>query len=198
MSAATYLPRTDDEKAAIWAAVARVRAGHAESFGIIYTTYHQPVFNFVYSRTRDVNLAQDLVADVFVKAFRKIDSVSDQGKDLMAWLVTIARNLVADHYKSPKRGEVLLPFLFDADLEPMTGADKPALALLESEALKVAIARLSPPQRQVVEMRFLQEMPLAEVAAALGKNVGAVKALQLRATIALRQSPQVQALAVTG
>ena len=110
-----------------------------------------------------------------------------QGKDFGAWLTTIARNLVADHYKS---GRTRLEHTTE-DLtrhDEGTAAPGPEQEVLDSlthEALFVELGRLPDDQQDCLVMRFLQGMSVAETAAALGRSEGAVKQLQLRAVRAL-------------
>jgi RNA polymerase sigma-70 factor (ECF subfamily) len=76
------------------------------------------VFRFVYFRVGNRQLAEDLTSDTFLRALKRIGSFTWQGRDLGAWLVTIARNLVADHFKSGRyRLEVTTGDVLDADRE---------------------------------------------------------------------------------
>src|SRR5206468_11851041 len=93
-------PDPSDAAAEVWALVERAQAGEAEAFGLIYDRYFDTVFRFVYFRVGNRQLAEDLTADTFLRALKRIGSFTWQGPDLGVWLVTIARNLVADHFKS--------------------------------------------------------------------------------------------------
>ena len=86
----------------IKALVLRAREGEAEAFGALYDRYVELVYRYVYYRVGSHPLAEDLTSETFLRALRRLGSFTWQGKDVGAWFVTIARNLVADHYKSSR------------------------------------------------------------------------------------------------
>jgi RNA polymerase sigma-70 factor (TIGR02952 family) len=164
------------------------RGGDAEAFGMLYDHYHPSVYRFLYYRVGQVALAEDLTSETFLRAMRRIDSFTWQGKDIAAWFVTIARNLIADHVKSAKfRFEVATADMRDAD-ERVDAPEAEVLNRLRDERLVSAIRELGPDQAECITLRFLQGLSLADTAKVLGKSEGAVKQLQLRATRALRKS----------
>ncbi len=133
----------------------------------------------------DEATAEDLTAEVFVRLVERIDRFSYRGRPLLAWLYTIARNLVADHHR--RTGQVqMLPLeerlVADAD-DPEAAAER----ALAQRRLARALARLTEDQRRVILLRFIEGMDTRTVAQILGKPVGAVKALQHRALAALRR-----------
>ncbi len=157
------------------------REGDAEAFGQLYDHYVSGVYRFVRARVGDSQLAEDLTAETFFRALRSIGSYTWQGRDFGAWLTTIARNLVADHYKSSRvRLEMVTDELPE---ESRTAPDTAEIALagLTNEALWQALSSLRPEQQECLVMRFLQGLSIAETALALHRSEGAVKQLQLRA-----------------
>ncbi|MGW5671069.1 ECF subfamily RNA polymerase sigma factor, BldN family [Micromonospora sp. NPDC003776] len=189
--AAGYPSRPDpsDPATEVWALVERAQAGEAEAFGLIYDRYVDTVFRFVYFRVGNRQLAEDLTSDTFLRALKRIGSFTWQGRDLGAWLVTIARNLVADHFKSGRyRLEVTTGDVLDADREDRGPEGSPEAAVVEhitNVALLTAVKQLNPEQQECIVLRFLQGFSVAETARAMGKNEGAIKALQYRAVRAL-------------
>ncbi len=182
-------PDPSDAAAAVWSLVERAQAGEAEAFGLIYDRYFDTVFRFVYFRVGNRQLAEDLTADTFLRALKRIGSFTWQGRDLGAWLVTIARNLVADHFKSGRyRLEVTTGDVLDAEREDRGPEGSPESAVVDHitnvELLK-AVKQLNPEQQECIVLRFLQGFSVAETAQAMGKNEGAIKALQYRAVRAL-------------
>ena len=85
-----------------WALVNAAQAGDMAAYGELFELYFDMVFRFVLFRTGDRALAEDLTSETFVRALRRISSVSYQGRDIGAWFVTIARNLIFDHVKSSR------------------------------------------------------------------------------------------------
>jgi len=173
----------------VWTLVERAQAGEAEAFGLIYDRYVDTVFRFVYFRVGNRQLAEDLTSDTFLRALKRIGSFTWQGRDLGAWLVTIARNLVADHFKSGRyRLEVTTGDVLDADREDRGPEGSPEAAVVEhitNVALLTAVKQLNPEQQECIVLRFLQGFSVAETAQSMGKNEGAIKALQYRAVRAL-------------
>ena len=133
--------------------------------------------------------AEDAWQETFLRALRRITSFSWQGKDFAAWLFTIARSLIADHYKSSRyRLDVSTADLLGSTGDrPDTGAgpESEVLATLTNATLLEAVKKLGAEQQECVVLRFLQGMSVAETALAMGKNEGAIKALQYRAVRAL-------------
>jgi RNA polymerase sigma-70 factor (ECF subfamily) len=182
-------PDPGDAAAAVWSLVERAQAGEAAAFGLIYDRYFDTVFRFVYFRVGNRQLAEDLTADTFLRALKRIGSFTWQGRDLGAWLVTIARNLVADHFKSGRyRLEVTTGDVLDAEREDRCPEGSPESAVVDHitnvELLK-AVKQLNPEQQECIVLRFLQGFSVAETAQAMAKNEGAIKALQYRAVRAL-------------
>ncbi|MEO3777033.1 ECF subfamily RNA polymerase sigma factor, BldN family [Micromonospora sp. B11E3] len=182
-------PDPSDPATEVWALVERAQAGEAEAFGLLYDRYVDTVFRFVYFRVGNRQLAEDLTSDTFLRALKRIGSFTWQGRDLGAWLVTIARNLVADHFKSGRyRLEVTTGDVLDADREDRGPEGSPEAAVVEhitNVALLTAVKQLNPEQQECIVLRFLQGFSVAETARAMGKNEGAIKALQYRAVRAL-------------
>ena len=182
-------PDPSDPATEVWALVERAQAGESEAFGLIYDRYVDTVFRFVYFRVGNRQLAEDLTSDTFLRALKRIGSFTWQGRDLGAWLVTIARNLVADHFKSGRyRLEVTTGDVLDADREDRGPEGSPEAAVVDhitNVALLTAVKQLNPEQQECIVLRFLQGFSVAETAQAMGKNEGAIKALQYRAVRAL-------------
>jgi RNA polymerase sigma-70 factor (ECF subfamily) len=179
---AAYAPPQGDT-AVTHALVERAQGGDAEAFGELYDRYVDLVYRYIYYRVGTSQLAEDLTSETFLRALRRISSFTWQGRDVGAWFVTIARNLIADHYKS---GRYRLEMTTDDIVE--TGSklvsDGPENAVLEAMQNKVlleAVKQLNAEQQECIVLRFLQGLSVAETAQAMGKNDGAIKALQYRA-----------------
>ena len=172
----------DDEEEAsrLIALVELARTGDTEAFGMLYDHYHQSVYRFLYYRVGSVQLAEDLMSETFFRALRSMGSFRWQGKDFGAWLMTIARNLAADHFKSGRTR--LEQTTEDMGLHdaPTEGPESSVLAQLTNEALLSALTQLPTEQQECLVMRFLQGLSIAETAKVLGRSDGAVKQLQLR------------------
>ena len=170
-----------DDHAETWRLVQAAQAGDGEAFGQLYDRYVDTVFRFIYFRVNDRALAEDFTSETFLRALRRIGSISYQGRDIGAWFVTIARNIILDHVKSARnRLEVTTADTIEGDQrEP--SPESAVLELLTSERLMVAVSQLGDEQRECVMLRFIQGFSVSETAAVMGKNDGAIKALQHRA-----------------
>lgn len=185
-------PATTNES---WALVQRCQAGDVAAFGLIYERYRDPVFRFVYFRVGHRALAEDLTADAFLRAFKRIGSFTWQGRDLGAWLMTIARNLTADHFKSGRyRLEVTTGEVLDDDTR--TDPDRTDVVTETNSlvaAVQAAIETLGIEQRTAVQLRYLDGLTVTETAQAMGKQEGAVKALCYRAMRTLARTGELEA-----
>jgi RNA polymerase sigma-70 factor, ECF subfamily len=183
------LPDDDGSTAEGWALVRAAQGGDTAAFGQLFDRYHDTVFRFVLFRLGDRPAAEDLTQETFVRAYRRISSVSYQGRDIGAWFVTIARNLVLDHVKS-SRYRLESSHAEVADVAPATlrpGPENEVIANTTHAELLKCVAKLGDDQQECIALRFLQGLSVAETADIMGRNEGAVKALQHRAVRRLAQ-----------
>ena len=165
----------------VWALVHRAQAGDAEAFGELYDHYVTMVHRYVYHRVGDRATAEDVTSETFVRALRRIDSLSFQGRDVGAWLVTIARNIIRDHVKSSRyRLEVATADMRDADLTT-DGPEDAVVQHLTNQQLLACVKELGSEQQECIVLRFLHGLSVSETAEIMGKKDGAIKALQHRA-----------------
>ncbi|WP_052849330.1 ECF subfamily RNA polymerase sigma factor, BldN family [Streptomyces avicenniae] len=174
-------PAADSDSRRMMDLVERAQGGEAEAFGCLYDHYADTVYRYIYYRVGGRATAEDLTSETFLRALRRIGTFTWQGRDFGAWLVTIARNLVADHFKSSRfRLEVTTGEMLDAN-EVERSPEESVLESLANSALLDAVRKLNPQQQECVTLRFLQGLSVAETARVMGKNEGAIKTLQYRA-----------------
>lgn len=187
---ASVLARDEGHDAA-WALVRAAQQGDTAAFGRLYDRYVDVVFRYVLFRVGDRSLAEDVTSETFLRALRRISTVSYQGRDVGAWFVTIARNLVLDHVKSSRyRLEVTTAEISDASMsggQAGGGPEHEVLAAATNAELMRCVAKLNADQQECVMLRFMQGLSVAETAAIMGRNEGAIKALQHRAVRRLAQ-----------
>ncbi len=161
--------------------VRRAQQGDARAFERLYDAFYDRVYGFVRSRVPDVETAKDLAATVFIRAWEALPSYDIRGVPFAAWLFRIARNAIIDEYRRMAR-EVERVSEDDAAMVADAGAvDEAVIARCDAEAVRRAVRRLTDEQAAVIVLRFFWDMPVADVAKALGKTEGAVKAMQHRA-----------------
>ncbi len=171
----------DHERALVRRAVRR----DSEAFAELYDLYIDRIFKYVYYKVGLVPVAEDLTSQVFLKAWERIGDYQLTERPFAAWLYRIAHNHVVDHYRT-RHAETPLDELSLAD-ERMPNFDDWAELHLTREKLQKAIAQLTDDQQQVIILRFLEGYSAEQVGEMLGKDSGAVRALQFRALNALQR-----------
>jgi len=188
--------RAEAVSAEAWELVSAAQAGDTSAFGQLYDRYVDVVYRYVLFRIGDRDLAEDVTSETFLRALRRITSVSYQGRDVGAWFVTIARNLILDHVKSSRfRLEVVTDEVAEPRAAPVSGIGAQAQAGPEALAISSAtrtellraVAELGEDQRECIVLRFMQGLSVAETATLMKRNEGAIKALQHRAVRRLAQ-----------
>jgi RNA polymerase sigma-70 factor (ECF subfamily) len=156
------------------------------ALGELYDRYETKIYGYIYRRTGDQALAEDLTAQVFLKMLESIRDQKAWHSSFSGWLYRIAHNLVVDMYRRKGRHGAV-----DLEEAPQTAADsqnpeETVERTLDAERLRSAIRRLTEEQAEVVSLRFLEGYSIAEVADMMNRTEGAIKALQYRAVATLR------------
>lgn len=180
------------------AVVRRAAAGDAQAFGQLYEAAVDRIHRYVWLRVRDGGLAADLTQDIFVSALRGLPRLDDPER-FEAWLLRIAHNRVVNHWVSAQRRGHDASLDADDDDEPgakavRNVADPAADALEETAERHVRLADLSrhlgvlsQAQQEVLALRFGTGLSLAKTAEQLGRSEMAIKQLQRRALVILRE-----------
>ena len=164
----------------------KAKEGDSEAFAYIYTEYFTPIWRYILTRTKNREDADELTQDVFVKAYKSIERFNLRDVSPLAYFYTIARNVVID-WRRKKRDiatdEELLALVPDDGITPAEWAvQEEGKALLAK-----ALPELTDGVREVIELRFLQELSTEEIAKKLGKSEGAIRQLQMRGLQHLRK-----------
>jgi len=160
--------------------------GDQEAFGALYARYVERIFNYVYYRTGNVHDAEDLTARVFYRALHHIQHYTDRGVPFSAWLYRIAHNLIANWHRDRSRHQEIP--LDDAPTLHYKG-QAPEAALMQGQdqdALLKLIRHLPAERQQLLILKFVEQMPNAEIGQIMGRSEGAVKSLYHRTLLALR------------
>lgn len=171
---------TDDNRL-----IARAAGGDREAFGRLYERYALRVFRHAYFLTGDATLAEDITAQTFLNALEAIPRYETRGVAFTSWLLRIACNLVINYKKSSKNGHATLPDTLEAP-SAFYSPEASAQTKADGELVWEKVRGLSDEQRKVIVMRFLDDLSYEEIAAILGKSIGAVRVLQFRGLQNLR------------
>ena len=166
------------------ALVRKASGGDAGAFGTLYDHYLDLIYRHIYYRVGDVHDAEDLTQQVFMKAWKALGKYKKKSA-FGAWLMTISRNLIIDHYRARKEKDSI-DEKFDLESRD-PGPEEIAEASFEQERIKKVINRLPEEQQQVIIMKFIDCYEYKEIADMLGKKEGAVRIIQHRALRKLHQ-----------
>lgn len=166
--------------------VRRIRSGDRDAFVVLTRLYQKKVFILAYSFFRNKEDAVDLVQDVFLRIYEKIDSFQED-RNFDAWLIQVAKNLCIDRYRKT-RGRREMESGVRVDEIPLPDNRSPDAG--RSSDLKVALARsvdrLAERQKTIFLMRHVNQMGNEEIARVLNISTGTVKSLHFKAIRKLR------------
>lgn len=168
--------------------IMKAKSGEAEAFGLIYDHYLPKIYRFVLMKVSRKEEAEDITHQVFLKAWTGIEAhYSETDSPFSSWLYRIARNAVIDHYR--REHPTLNIDDHEGSDELITRPDLDQQIDLASEVknLLEAVRTLKETEQEVVMMRFVEDLPIKEVAKVVGKSEGAVKVIQHRALESLRK-----------
>jgi RNA polymerase sigma-70 factor (ECF subfamily) len=149
----------------------------------LYDTYVTPVYKFIYRKVGNREDAEDLTAQVFLKAAQHLDTDRD-AHSMLAWLYKVARTTITDHWRDYYQANVLSLEVLQEERGLECAAQEPTAMLEHTPAGAQAaaiLAALPVNYRRVLELRFLRGYSLLETAAAMGISEANVKVLQHRA-----------------
>lgn len=167
--------------------ILRAKQGDQQAVGELYDRHYEAVYQYIFYRITNKNFVDDLTADVFMRMLNNLEDYQERGRPFLAWLYTIARHLVIDHYREQKHKPDL-----PIKEELLSGErGKPAAHLVKQETSSCftrALHHLTGPQREVIHSRFIEQRSTRETAEILDKTSEAVRALQYRALKALEEA----------
>jgi RNA polymerase sigma-70 factor, ECF subfamily len=174
----------DEERRLVLSAIERDQAAFAD----LYDRHVVRVYRHIYYLVNDAREAEDLTAQTFLKAWEAIDRYKERGAPFVAWLLRIAHNLTISYLRSRREHSELDEGFVDhkRDGNPEASLDQAN----DERSVRDAVLHLRDEQRQVIMLRFVEELDYTEVAAMIGKSVPAVRVIQHRALGNLRKIMQ--------
>ena len=174
----------DEERRLVERAIAKEQSAFAE----LYDRHVVRVYRHIYYLVGDAREAEDLTAQTFLKAWEAIGRYKERGAPIVAWLLRISHNLTVSYLRSKRDHSEL-----DDTYVDQKRAGNPEEVLDQSSderSVREAVMQLRDEQRQVIMLRFVEEMGYQEVAQVIGKSVPAVRVIQHRALGNLRKIMQ--------
>jgi RNA polymerase sigma-70 factor (ECF subfamily) len=157
--------------------------GNSSAFAEIYDYFSEKIYRFIYFRVGHKEVAEDILADTFVKAWQKINQINSP-LALSAWLYQIARNNIIDYYRVRKE-TVSLDEVSDSLEDLVNPADIVNSGLQQKKILTV-LHQLTGEQQQVIKYKFFEDLSNDEIAFILNKTEGAIRVIQHRAIMRLK------------
>ena len=181
------VPRpVNDSNAEVRRLVERAQQDDRQALEELYLMHFDRIYSYLHMSVGNRHDAEDLTTQTFTKMLESIKRFRWQSAPFSAWLFRIAHNLAMDHFRASRRWqpEEEVPEPRD-EAEP--SAEAAAMQTIGRESMLGLIEGLSTEQQQVLTLKFVFNLPNAEVATILGKTEGAVKSLQHRALVSLQK-----------
>lgn len=145
--------------------IARVRE-NSDYFSVLYERYFQRVYGYCLKRTSNVQIAEDLCSEIFIKVLSKLDTYT--GGNFVAWLFRIAHNTVVDHYRQHKKVVAIDQLQLRSEAQ-MTKTVANQLAVEE------LLSELSDSERELITLRLQAGLSAPEIAEIVGKSANSVR-----------------------
>jgi RNA polymerase sigma-70 factor (ECF subfamily) len=163
--------------------VERAIGGDFAAFGYLYGIYLDRIYRYVFYKVQDKMKAEDITEEVFLKAWKAINSCKGKERTFSSWLYRIAHNHIIDIFRSQRKVRIV-------KMETLAELSHPTAKLeteLEHKEILSSIADLPPNQSQVIILKFIEGLDNLEIERIIGKSPGAIRVLQTRALAKLRE-----------
>jgi RNA polymerase sigma-70 factor (ECF subfamily) len=181
VSASSAVPRANDDTPLVLRAIERDQ----DAFGELYDRHVVRVYRHIYYMVGNATEAEDLTAQTFLRAWEAIERYQVRGAPFVSWLLRIAHNLGVSHLRARRETSQVHEGIIDDKMrrDPESSYQQTA----EEELVREAILLLREEQRQVIILRFIEDLDYREVAEIIGKSVAAIRVIQHRALNSLRK-----------
>jgi RNA polymerase sigma-70 factor (ECF subfamily) len=159
--------------------IGHAKSGNSEAFAELYDACVERVYRYVYFRVTDASAVEDLTSQVFLKAWENLDHYQIGSSPFVAWLYTIARNLVIDFYRTQK-SSIPLDEVTTLPAKEQSPVEEVELRF-SLQAMRDGLQALTDDQQQVLILKYIAGLPNENIAKLMNRREGAVRALQMRA-----------------
>jgi RNA polymerase sigma-70 factor, ECF subfamily len=168
--------------------IEKVGADASRAFAELYERYLPKVYRYINYRITDVHLAEDLTSTVFEKALSKFKSYNADKASFSTWIFTIARNTLTDHYRTSRKDQTVLLDEPLVTADPGNSPEEESDRAEEIRLLNSCLVQLSPPEREIISLKFGAEMNNRQIAKMLSLTDSNVGIIIYRAVRKLRDS----------
>lgn len=167
----------------------KAKQGDQNAFGDIYNSYFVPLYRYIYVRVgRRREDAEELTQEVFLRIFGNLDNLQVGKSNPLAYFYTAARNILIDFYRKSGKSDVAAP---EEAMELVEDTGQSPAEFVESEEnskmVREAINYLTEEQQEVIILKFINELGNREIAEVTGKTEEAIRQLQHRALVKMRE-----------
>lgn len=174
---------SNKKEAYIQELVELAQQGDNDAFGDIYSLFLDDIYRFVYFKVSSEEV-EDITENIFIKAWQKIHLYNKGGGNFRSWVFSIARNTVIDHYRTKKQATSLeeVGEIADDSTSPSWSTEQS----LNKEILQAAIAQLPENYREIITLKFVNELSNEEIEAVTKRQQASIRILQFRGLKKLR------------
>lgn len=166
----------------------KAQAGDEQAFSLLHEKCYTPIYRYVYYRVKSKEIAEEIIQELFLKVFKRLDAKKGFGDKPLNYFYTMARNAVIDHWRQNKLITTEEPVENYWSLEDKSvGPHERAEINDMTEIIKKHLGRLSSGEGEAISLKFLSGLSNKEIAELLNKSVESVRQLQCRGLKKLRQ-----------
>jgi len=163
-------------------------ADKRKEFGKIYDKYINKIYRFVFLKVNSEEIAQDICSETFLKGwenYKETQNTKAKIQNPQAFLYRIAHNLVVDHYRTKGRTQVISPELLPIT-DPSPSLEEKAVFTSDLNQIKLALSNIKEDYQNAIIWRYLDDLPIQEVAKMMNKSEETTRVTLSRALKALK------------
>jgi RNA polymerase sigma-70 factor, ECF subfamily len=165
----------------ILALVKQIQNGDQDAFASLYDEFAPRLYSYIRIKVSDTQGAEDILQEVFLKAWVGIRTLPAKDLNLSAWLYKVAANTINDFYRKTYREPKTVALEEASEVPSQDNTANIAGNRLEKRVIQQTLAQLPSHYKEVIELRFLQDFSIADTASIMGKNSVTVRVWQHRA-----------------
>ncbi len=157
--------------------IERLQRREPQALAELYDRYGRVVYSLIVRVVRDRGTAEDLVQETFLRVWNRVQGFDAHKGSIVPWLLAVARNRAIDHLRSAGGRSERSAVEFEESDHPAlyTNMERDILNADRTRRVKAALEKLSPNQRQVIELAYFEGLSQTEMAERMGQPLGTVK-----------------------